>query len=64
MTRQAVSKHLRVLEGAGLARGVRHGRELLWRLEPAPLQAARSSLELISQRWDQALERLRAAVED
>jgi DNA-binding transcriptional ArsR family regulator len=64
VTRQAVAKHLRVLAGAGLARGVRQGREQLWRLEPAPLEDARRSLDLISQRWDEALARLRAMVED
>jgi DNA-binding transcriptional ArsR family regulator len=64
VTRQAVAKHLRVLAGAGLARGVRRGRERLWRLEPAPLDEARQSLERISRRWDEALSRLKAAVEE
>jgi DNA-binding transcriptional ArsR family regulator len=63
VTRQAVTKHLRVLAGAGLARGSRQGRERLWRLEAAPLDEARRSLERISQRWDEALGRLKAAVE-
>ncbi|MBA3319555.1 MAG: helix-turn-helix transcriptional regulator [Gemmatimonadales bacterium] len=64
MTRQAVSKHLRVLAGAGLVRGVRRGRESLWRLEPSRLDDARRSLDHISRQWDQALGRLRALVED
>jgi DNA-binding transcriptional ArsR family regulator len=64
VTRQAVSKHLRVLATTGLAHAERHGREQLWQLEPAPLAAARRALERIAQRWDEALERLRAAVED
>jgi DNA-binding transcriptional ArsR family regulator len=63
VTRQAVAKHLRVLAGAGLARGMRQGREQLWHLEAAPLAEARRSLERISQRWDEALDRLKAAVE-
>ncbi len=63
VTRQAIAKHLRVLADAGLARGVRHGRERVWRLEAAPLHEARRSLALIAQRWDEALLRLRAAVE-
>lgn len=63
VTRQAVSKHLRVLADAGLARGVRQGREQVWQLEPAPLDEARRSLERIAQRWDEALLRLRAMVE-
>ena len=64
VTRQAVSKHLRVLEGAGLARGVRQGREQVWQLEPALLDEARRSLERIAQRWDEALSRLRSMVEE
>jgi len=64
VTRQAVTKHLRVLAGAGVARGVRQGREHLWQLEAAPLDEARRSLERISQRWDEALGRLKAAVEE
>jgi DNA-binding transcriptional ArsR family regulator len=64
VTRQAVTKHLRVLEGAGLARGIRQGREQLWQLDPRPLEEARRSLELVSKRWDEALARLKALVED
>lgn len=64
VTRQAVTKHLQVLSGAGLARGVRQGRERLWQLEAAPLDAARRSLERISQRWDEALGRLKESVEE
>jgi DNA-binding transcriptional ArsR family regulator len=63
VTRQAVTKHLHVLAGAGLARGIRQGRERLWRLEPAQLQEARRALDLISSKWDEALGRLKAAVE-
>jgi DNA-binding transcriptional ArsR family regulator len=64
VTRQAVTKHLRVLAEVGLARGVRKGRERLWRLDPAPLDEARRSLERIAERWDEALQRLKAAVEE
>lgn len=63
VTRQAISKHLRVLEGAGLVRGVRRGRESLFALEPEPLDSARRALDLISQQWDDALFRLKAFVE-
>jgi DNA-binding transcriptional ArsR family regulator len=64
ITRQAVSKHLRVLAGAGLVHGTRRGRESLWRLEPRRLDEARRSLEHISRQWDQALDRLRILVEE
>lgn len=63
VTRQAVTKHLHVLSGAGLARGTRRGRERLWKLEPEPLEEARRCLDLISQQWDQALARLKVSVE-
>jgi DNA-binding transcriptional ArsR family regulator len=63
VTRQAVTKHLGVLEGAGLVRGIRMGRERLWELEPRQLEEARHCLDLISQQWDDALGRLRVAVE-
>jgi DNA-binding transcriptional ArsR family regulator len=64
VTRQAVSKHLRVLAGAGLVRGARRGRESLWRLEPRRLEDARRSLDHLSRQWDRALDRLRMFVED
>lgn len=63
VTRQAVTKHLRVLEEAGLVRGSREGRENVWELEPRRLLEARERLALISKRWDGAIERLRAFVE-
>jgi DNA-binding transcriptional ArsR family regulator len=64
VTRQAVTKHLRVLEDAGLVRGARHGREQMWELAPRKLDEARRCLELISRQWDEALLRLKALVED
>jgi DNA-binding transcriptional ArsR family regulator len=64
ITRQAVTKHLRVLEESGLARSARDGREQIWTLDPAPLDAARRSLEQVSQRWDERLARLKVLVEE
>ncbi len=63
VTRQAVSKHLRVLEGAGVVRARRRGRESIWQLERRRLGEARRFLDLISQQWDEALGRLRNFVE-
>jgi len=63
ISRQAVTKHLNVLAAAGLVRGVKIGREHLWEFEPAQLDEARRSLESIARQWDQALARLKAAVE-
>ena len=63
ITRQAVTKHLNVLAAAGLVRNVKVGRERLWEFEPTQLDEARRTLEMIGRQWDNALERLRAAVE-
>jgi len=63
VTRQAVTKHLAVLEDAGLVRGYRAGRERVWELEPDRLDDARRMLDFISERWDAALARLKRLVE-
>ncbi len=63
ITRQAITKHLSVLAAAGLVRDVKVGRERLWEFEPAQLEEARRALESIGRQWDQALARLKAAVE-
>jgi DNA-binding transcriptional ArsR family regulator len=64
LTRQAITKHLDVLAGAGLVRDVKVGRERLWEFEPTQLDEARRSLETIAQQWDHALAKLKLAVED
>ena len=64
VTRQAITKHLRVMEEAGLVRSTRHGRESVWQLERRRLEEARRYLDLISKQWDDALGRLRAFVEE
>lgn len=63
-TRQAVTKHLQFLAGAGVARSRRQGRESIWELVPAPLEGACASLTEISSQWDAAIGRLRAFVEE
>jgi DNA-binding transcriptional ArsR family regulator len=63
VTRQAITKHLRVLEDARLVHGIRQGRERIWRLDQGRLEDARRYLDLISEQWDRALSRLRAFVE-
>ena len=64
ITRQAVTKHLQVLAGAGLVRDEWRGRERLWVFEGARLAEARRCLELISSQWDAALGRLKDFVEE
>ena len=63
VTRQAVTRHLEVLEEAGLVRGTRRGREHLWQLEPARLALAQRSLAQISSWWDEKLAALKEKVE-
>lgn len=64
VTRQAIVKHLQVLEGAGLVEHDKRGREVLYVLKPDRLGDARVFLDGISESWDRALERLRKLVED
>ena len=64
LTRQAITKHLRVLEGARIVRCVRAGRESRFEFDPKPMEELKKYLELVSERWDEALARLKAFVED
>jgi DNA-binding transcriptional ArsR family regulator len=64
VSRQAATKHLLLLEAVGLVSSQRHGRERIWRVQPKPLSDASEYLDALSQRWDNAIERLRTFVED
>ena len=64
VSRQAITKHLRVLADVGLVRSTRRGREQVGDLEPGRLADAHEYLDHISQQWDIALDRLRHFVED
>ena len=63
VTRQAITKHLQVLDDAGLVRSARQGRERIWQVEADRLDAARRFLDLVSGQWDKALGRLKRFVE-
>jgi DNA-binding transcriptional ArsR family regulator len=63
LTRQAITKHLRVLESAGIVRSVHKGRESLFVFESEPIAEVRQYLELVSEQWDQTLSRLKSFVE-
>lgn len=63
VTRQAIVKHLQVLEGAGLVSHQKHGREVLYSLEARRLDQARAFLDRVSAGWDRAIDRLRDMVE-
>jgi len=64
ISRQGVTKHLHALHKAGLVRSERRGRERIWKLEPKRLDEVRRYLAQISEQWDDALARLRSAVEE
>jgi DNA-binding transcriptional ArsR family regulator len=64
LSRQAVTKHLRVLANAGVVRSARVGRESLFELEPQPIEEVRNYLDQVSKQWDDALMRLKSYVEN
>ena len=63
LTRQAITKHLRVLERAGIVHSARRGRESQFKFDPESIVEIKEYLDFVSQQWDQALSRLRAFVE-
>ncbi len=64
VTRQAIVKHLQVLEEAGLVSAERQGREVRYSLETAQLAEAQRFIAGISAGWDRAIERLKDLVEE
>jgi DNA-binding transcriptional ArsR family regulator len=64
LTRQAITKHLRVLERAGVVRCVRSGRESLFEFDPGPIDEMRRYLDRVSELWDRKLLRLKSFVEE
>jgi len=63
LTRQAITKHLRVLERAEIVHCVHRGRESLFAFDPKPIEEIKTYLDLVSEQWDQALGRLKSLVE-
>ena len=63
ISRQAVTKHLRVLQDAGVVRCARLGRERRFALDPEPIVEMKEYLDLVSKQWDDVLARLKAFVE-
>ena len=64
LTRQAITKHLRVLEGVGIVHSVRSGRESRFEFDPQPIEGIKEYLDFVSEQWDRALSRLKSFVED
>ncbi len=62
-SRQAIRKHLQILEDVHLVRGLRRGRENLFQVEPKTMEVAAQSLQAISNQWDAALAQLKSFVE-
>ena len=63
LTRQAITKHLRVLERVEIVHSVRTGRESLFEFHPEPIEEIKEHLALVSAQWDRALSRLKSFVE-
>jgi DNA-binding transcriptional ArsR family regulator len=63
LTRQAITKHLGVLERAGIVRSSHAGRERIFQFEPEPIENLQAYLGSVSKQWDQTLARLKAHVE-
>ncbi len=63
ISRQAISKHLRVISAAGLAKSESRGRETVWQLQAHGLADAQRYLNAISKDWDDKLRRLKEFVE-
>jgi DNA-binding transcriptional ArsR family regulator len=60
----AVSKHLKVLEGAGLVERRVQGRTTVCRLRPEPLAEVQDWVSVYEQFWTTRLDRLQALLED
>ena len=64
LSRQAITKHLRVLESVGVVHSVHAGRESLFEFDPTPIKEMREYLDFVSEQWEQALARLKSFIED
>ena len=62
-SRQAVIKHLTVLENAGLVSRQREGREVLFRVDPRRLDDAARAIAQLANRWDRRLQAIKRLAE-
>jgi DNA-binding transcriptional ArsR family regulator len=62
-TRQAVSRHLVVLEGVGLVRRRKQGREVLYQVDPDRLHQATRAMADLATQWDQRLDTIKRLAE-
>ena len=63
ISRQALTKHLKVLEVAGVTRSRREGRETVYRIDPGGLLMAEQWIQAVSSQWDSLIDRLKTHVE-
>lgn len=63
VTRQAVAKHLLVLNRVGLVAGERHGRELRYAIRPERLDQASEAMARVAAQWDRRLARIKRIAE-
>jgi DNA-binding transcriptional ArsR family regulator len=63
LTRQAITKHLQVLQNTGIVNSRRVGRESRFTIRPGPITRAKDYLTQVSDQWDKSLARLRETVE-
>lgn len=64
ITRQAITKHLRVLENVGIVTSIKAGRESLYALDPKPLESVQEYLAIIANEWDKSLNNLKTFLEN
>jgi DNA-binding transcriptional ArsR family regulator len=64
LSRQGITKHLRVLQDAGLVHSEKTGRESLYAYNPQPIHEARSYIDVVSRQWEQSLGRLKSFIEN
>jgi DNA-binding transcriptional ArsR family regulator len=63
LSRQAITRHLHVLENVGLVHSTHSGREEIFELDTRPFKNIEEYLEFVSKEWDQTLGRLKSFVE-
>jgi DNA-binding transcriptional ArsR family regulator len=63
VTRQAVAKHLVVLNRVGLVAGERRGREVRYAVRPERLDAAAEAMAHVAAQWDRRLARIKRLAE-
>jgi DNA-binding transcriptional ArsR family regulator len=64
LTRQAITKHLKVLERAGLVRSVHKGRKTLYEFDATPIETMTQYLDMVAAQWERKLGDLKTFLEE